>query len=184
MDKQELLRAKASAPVAITTLLTQWDTCDLIEGQVKYLIEEDDDTKTRLAEGIQKLGEPDAARKILEDKLFYEVGQDQDFFTIEYDDLCDYLTETLKRLSPDGYFKVEMKNFGWQARSGYKYLQATTGKELLEKILPKTDCTFKIFKVKHGKMLAIQNFHHDSPVGAEWYVVKPCASSTYSEHNQ
>jgi hypothetical protein len=195
MNKQEILRAKASSPVTITTLLTQWDTCDLALGQVKYLLEEDDDAKARLAslvaEAIKDLpeqvvnGRAEVAKQVrakFEDTLFNEVCEDQDLYTREYDDLCDYLTETLKKLSPDGYFKAEMKSFGWQARSGYKYLQASTGKELLQKILPKTECTFRIFRVKGGRALAIQNFHHDSPTGNEFYVIKPCASSTYHGH--
>jgi hypothetical protein len=175
MNKQEILRAKASSPVAITRLLTQWDTCDLALDQVKYLLEEDDDTKARLAAVIKDGG----TQKSFEDTLFNEVCGDSDFYDREYEDLCDYLTETLKAMSPDGYFKAEVNNFGWRNQSGHKYIQADGGRELLQKILPDTECTFKIFKVKHGKMLAIQNFHHDSPVEAEWYVVKPCAASTY-----
>ena len=204
MNKQEILRAKASSPVTITTLLTQWDTCDITQGQVKYLLEEDDDTKARLAEAI-KVAENEvkagpffdpldgsgalqqaqiAAKESFEGTLFNEVCNDQDLYTREYDDLCDYLTETLKKLSPDGYFRAEVNNFGWQSKSGYKYLQATTGKELLQKILPETECTFRIFRVKGGRALAIQNFHHDSPVGNEWYTVKACASSTYFANKQ
>jgi hypothetical protein len=193
MNKQELLRARNMAPVNITSLYSRWDTCDMILNQVKYLLEEDEDTKTRLEEvisdKINKLDTPPdksskekikrEQRDYLKRNLFDEVSQDSDFFRQEYEFFCDDLTELLKSLCPDGYFKVEVHNFGWQSQDGYKYMEARTGRDLLNGILPDTDCTFSIFKVKHGKQIAIQNSHHDSPYGNEWYVIKPCASSTY-----
>lgn len=88
-------------------------------------------------------------------------------------DLCDSLTEIMKKINPKGQWHCNVQNFGWMARNGYKNLQATTGEKLLSGILPNTDCHFKVFirGKGFGRYIAIQNFHHDSPSGNEWYEV-------------
>ncbi len=63
---------------------------------------------------------------------------------------------------------------GWR-----KVLKASNGAGFLREILPKTHCHFYIFN--YGKGLAIQNFHHDSPVGKEWYYVVPSTERMFSE---
>lgn len=42
------------------------------------------------------------------------------------------------------------------------------------------DCTFSIYN--YGRGLAIQNFHHDSPMG-EWYYILPCSEKTYEQYS-
>jgi len=88
----------------------------------------------------------------------------------DWDDLMGELTTQMNKINPDGYWKARVENFGWRSLSGQMdTFKATTGQELLGKILPKTDCSFRIKKMRNG--FAINNAHHDSPVWAEWYYV-------------
>lgn len=200
MNKEELIRAKALAPVPITTPLCGWDETDITDAQVQYLVEEDnEDYINRLSKALAEIEGERTEQEILKvknkllDEIRSEVSQDQDIFEQAFDDLCENLTETLMALSrrtalgddfTPMYFKLEVKNFGWQSRSGYKYVKVMNGKDLIRSILPDTPCTYRFFKVKHGKKLAMQNFHHDSPMGNEWYVITPCAYSTYEKEKR
>lgn len=93
-----------------------------------------------------------------------------------FDELCAALTDTMKRLNPSGRWTAEVKNFGWRKLNGSKdVFKASTGRELLNAVLPKTDCSFKIYSYgKNG--LAINNAHHDSPTWDEWYYITPVKS--------
>ena len=102
-----------------------------------------------------------------------------DEFTM--DDLLDELTIVIKKLNPDGFWFGQVKNFGWMNRDGNNYFMALSGIELLGAVLPKTDCTFKIFQ--ENGVLKIQNWHHDSPAGNEWYTVTPIALEQFEEQN-
>lgn len=101
-----------------------------------------------------------------------------DDLTFEWESLTDYLTELL-----DGkeFWKIKGEKMGWRNLSGEKYLQASTGIELLRGILPNTDCTFYIHK--NGKGFTIRNYHHDAPTG-EIYDIVPVATSTYYNNQQ
>lgn len=189
MNKQELLRAKGMAPVSITRLLVGFDESDITDAEVKYRIEEDEDVKTRIENKEKELGTRDLAIEAIEKEVRDEVYNDTSVYERAYDDLCEYLTEELRVLtrtkSGDSmFFKVDVKNFGWRSLDGHKYIRVENVKELLQAILPDTSCTYRFFKVKHGKMLAMQNFHHDSPCGNEWYIIKSCAYSTYEENRR
>ncbi len=100
-----------------------------------------------------------------------------DEFTM--DDLLDELTTVIKKLNPDGFWFGQVKYFGWKNLSGTNYFTALTGIELLGTVLPKTDCTFKIFQ--EDRILKIQNWHHDSPMGNEWYILTPMTYEEYKE---
>ncbi len=91
----------------------------------------------------------------------------------EWENLCDSLTELMESINPKGQWHCTVENFGWRGLPGYKNLKATKGQELLSGILPKTDCYFKVFVMGKGfgRYLMVQNFHHDSPYGNEWYKV-------------
>jgi hypothetical protein len=97
-----------------------------------------------------------------------------------WDYLTEQLTEIMDKKNEKWYWKAIVRNFGWQGRNGYKYLMAYKGDELLGKILPRTECNFRIYN--YGKGIAINNFHHDSPTGKEWYYITPCAESTYNRY--
>jgi len=112
-----------------------------------------------------------------EEKKKREVGdlllswEDGDEF--EWDDMTDELTSILKRKNKSGEWYAQVKNFGWQGMNGESHLEdLTDGGRFLRKILPDADCIFKIYDFgKNG--LAINNFHHDSPTGKEWYYIVP-----------
>jgi len=67
-----------------------------------------------------------------------------------------------------------LRILGGLKKSGRKIIEnVTTGSKLLQEILPRTECTFKIFH--RGDHLEIHNAHHDSPImGNEKYYIYPC----------
>jgi len=80
------------------------------------------------------------------------------------------------------YWKVEVKNFGWRKTSGVAYFKVNDFSQLIYSILPNTECTFNVFR--DGGNIKVQNFHHDSNTGKEWYTCRPCAESTYLKHKR
>jgi hypothetical protein len=66
-----------------------------------------------------------------------------------------------------------VENFGWQKLGGEKEFKAEDAEELLQQILPKTECHFKIWIDMAGQKIRLQNFHHDSPTGDEIYTIRP-----------
>jgi len=143
--------------------LISWDTQALIEAEVGWRREN--------LEGERDEDDlfMDAAR---EDELFRDVAWDADFFRREWEGLCDYLTELMgQRGMTTHLLRCTVENFGWRHLDGEKVFWAETGSDLLQKILPETDCTFYIYGDEDG--LRIQNFHHDSPMGKEIYLVVP-----------
>lgn len=128
-----------------------WDTCDIAMAQAKYLVE---------------IGETDN-----EEKAFDQACQDTDLLSFEWDYLTESLTETLNALNPSGNWMAKVTGFGWRKQDGYKEIQADNGSDFLKSIFPETDCSFKLFQDEKG--IKIQNFHHDSPTGNEWYDIQP-----------
>lgn len=139
--------------------LLAWDTFAIIKGEV---------------ESRRESGE---YQHLNDDELFRQVCEDYDLFNSYWQDMCDALTKTMEKRNPDGWWGVEMRNFGWRELDGYKAFRADTGEELLQQILPKTENTFYIYDhdCADGQGFAINNFHHDSPAGREWYYVEPLA---------
>ena len=88
----------------------------------------------------------------------------------EWECLCEALTTLMKTMSDEHRWYACVENFGWDERCGSQVLNAENGAELLEKLLPKCDCTFKIYLGENG-CLRINNAHHDSPTWAEWYYI-------------
>ena len=144
--------AKVTSEKKVGKLLLSWDFSDIIQGQKDFLKETGD--------------YPDST----DDELFEMASGDPDLFPSSWECLCDGLTELMAKNKHGGWL-AEVKNFGWQARSGHKHFQAQKGRELLSAVLPETECSFKIFR--YGRGLAIQNSHHDSPMGNEWYYITP-----------
>lgn len=138
----------------VTKELMQWDTLEIIKAQVEFL-KEDHKDKT-------------------DNELFSMASDDPDLFDREWEGICDYLTELMTK-NKYGNWKATVNNFGWRSLNGHSSFSATTGQELLKHILPKTDCTFKIYRYGHG--FAINNAHHDSPCWAEWYYISPCKNN-------
>ena len=96
--------------------------------------------------------------------------------------LIDDLTDIIYIKNPIGYWRVEGHNFGWRNLNGKTYIEAKDGRKLLEKVLQtKTEWKFKVYN--YGRGIAIQNWHHDSPTGNEWYFIVPIAESTYEKNS-
>ena len=134
-------------------LVASWDACDIIDQQAKFLIEQAKE------EG-----------NILDEKSAWDdAAQDSDIFNFEWDCMTGSLANTMEEMFKDEIrFCCEVSNFGWRHLNGYKFFTANNGQELLSAILPKTDCTFKIYRA--GDTLKINNSHHDAPTG-ETYTV-------------
>ena len=154
---------------AVGKELLAWD--ESIDDEVEQRLDQQKEAARRgdIAEDEQKS----------EKEIEQEIYEDQDFWQFRWSDLKDALTEILQRRNPQGYWKARVRNFGWMSQDGRKYLQARTGSDFLNELLPQTDCHFRIFE--YGRGLAIQNFHHDSPVGNEWYYVVPITQQKYEE---
>jgi hypothetical protein len=134
--------------------LLAWDTLAIIEGEV---------------ESRRESGE---YPHLSDAELFRKVCEDHDLFRFHWRDLCGALTEMMEQRNPNGWWYAEMENFGWRKLDGHKAFRAGTGEKLLRQILPDTECTFHVYDYAGGRGFAINNFHHDSPVGKEWYYVE------------
>lgn len=131
-----------------------WDTCDIAEERKQYLMEEEDMTEKEAEENAYN---------------------DPDLYSFEWDCLIDNLTELMEKLSHDPmYWYATVEGFGWRNQSGYKVIKASDGRTLLRELLPDTDCTFRIYKRRN--MLIVRNWHHDSPMGNEYYTIRPARS--------
>jgi hypothetical protein len=150
--------------------LLSWD--ESIDDEVRYRLERQEE---ELKEGVIFEFERKTEKDVVQ-----EIYADQDFWRLRWDDFTECLKSILNRKNPGGYWKAQVRNFGWRNLDGVKFLQAGDGASFLREILPKTDCHFYIFN--YGKGLAIQNFHHDSPVGNEWYYVVPTTARMFAEH--
>lgn len=120
---------------------------------------------------------PKVSKKPLLSWMDNESETDDDFWDswgLFIDDLNKILEQ--KKLGP--YYRVKVVNFGWRSTHGIAEIEANNARDLLHKILPKTDCQFRIYAYRKG--LAIQNYHHDSPTGNEWYIVSPIKESTFN----
>lgn len=107
-------------------------------------------------------------------KPYLTWGFGAEYYEEDYDCMLDDLTSMMRKINKGGQWHCTVENFGWQSRNGWLNVIATDGSTLLRRILPNTDCSFKIFVMGKGfgRYFRIQNFHHDSPVGNEWYEVR------------
>ena len=101
--------------------------------------------------------------------ISWEPDGSEDEFS--WTDFCENLNPVINKKSPTGTWFATVENFGWDNRNGTKIFKAETAEQFFSQILPKCECTFKVFN--YGKGLAVQNYHHDSPTGNEWYYIIP-----------
>jgi len=127
-----------------------WDTYEILNNQAKFLIENGD--------------------AVNDDEALSKASDDHDLFSFEWDDLLECLSDKLQEINSTGYWYCEVNNFGWRNQSGWSRFEADNAKVFLSNILPNTECTFRIF-IDDDNTIRIQNFHHDSPTGNEWYTV-------------
>ena len=147
------------------TPILEWNESDIIDAEVDYRFEYENE------EGLSK--------EQIRDKMYV----DPDITQMAWEDLKTNLTEDMKKVTgktDNDVWHVEVENFGWQSKDGEGVIRAKDGEELLQKVLPDTDNTFKIFK--DGKSgFKIQNFHHDSPTGREWYYIRKVRKKEYDK---
>ncbi len=129
-----------------------------------------------------------------ESEMELVIWEDSDFWYWEWEKLIENLQEVLDQKNPDGTWRIEGEDLGWQRLSGYKYLNCFVRNELptrksyghsdagkfLQEILPKTDCRFEIYD--EGETIRINNFHHDAPTG-EVYICRPCSQQEWEENS-
>jgi len=97
---------------------------------------------------------------------------DEDFAIKE---MYSCLGDWIEGNNPEHEWIAAVVNFGWRKTSGTAKFKAENGFKLLVAVLPNTSNTFNIYKGedKVGPWLVINNFHHDSPTGDEWYLIRP-----------
>ena len=137
--------------------LASWDESEIAEDRIQYLIDEEGHSQ----EEAERLAR-----------------EDQDLYSWEWESLEECLTEILKDRSLLGLVHIEVNNFGWRSLDGQQFADIENGKALLNAMLPNTQCTFHIHEYQDGEVkgLAVQNFHHDSCTGNEWYYILPAKS--------
>lgn len=107
------------------------------------------------------------------------ISNDEELEDFHWDDFLMELDYIVDSKNKGDYWKASVNNFGWRNLDGQKFFKADSSIELLREVLPDTDCHFNIFNF--GKGIAIQNYHHDSPMGNEWYYLLPITESTYEK---
>ena len=141
-------------------LVLEWNESELFEEETKYLIEKEGLTEEQALEIAEYLD-----------------------YSIYYDDLLmalsDILDEITKKNKYFGYWIADVNNFGWLNRDGTKEFQATNSGDFLTEILPNTDCRFQIFRNRNR--LKIRCWHHDSPMGNEYYYIRPMTTKEVEE---
>ena len=100
----------------------------------------------------------------------------------EVNDLLEEITGLLQDVNPKGYFYCEVENFGWRKVGGHAFLELRSAQDFISKVLPKTECSFNIFKEK--RILKVQNYHHDSPTGDEWYILVPITRRQFENNTK
>jgi hypothetical protein len=144
-------------PDGLVLFLT-WDTFGITQHQAQFLVETGEATD--------------------EDEGFRMACEDSDLVTVEWDFMLAELTEKMLEINVGGHWQGEVVNFGWNKCHGFTEFVANNGGDLLANVLPKTDCTFHIY-IENERCFKIQNFHHDSPTGNEWYTLIPLTSALH-----
>ena len=154
----DLFEMKKSNPIV------SWDTLDVTDGEVEQRQENWEDFYE------------DYASCPSEDEIRNDVINDYGIYELCHNEMTEELTELMNNLNPDSNsWDAEVHGFGWRNLDGTAEFEAETGLELLRKILPDTDCTYYIYvyQNENGRVgLAVNNYHHDSPMG-EWYYIYP-----------
>ncbi len=156
-------KIEQSAMVKDAAILS-WNTDDISGNEIKRRTEDWEECY------------PDTSECPSEDEIQKDVGSDSDFFAWEYECMVDRLTKLMEAVNPNSnLWKARVHNFGWRNQDGTAEVNANNGLEFLRKLLPACDCTYYIHLYEEdGRVgIAIQNSHHDSPTGNEWYYIFP-----------
>lgn len=139
----------------------EWDEYSEIEAEIEYRIENKSDFY-------------DSKPEPTDDEIRNEIENECDFITRAYDDFIEYfqtlLDKVASRYKEQYYWVGEVDGFGWRGQSSeIDAFYEPDARLLLSKILPNCECMYKIFMNRTG--FTLHNFHHDSPVGNEWYTI-------------
>jgi len=156
-----------------------WDECDITEAEVKHRMEQIKAGDTELIPHCSKCGgtvdiKGMSDRKI-EEWVRNAVYSDDLLMQDAWENFIYGLQELMDKLM-DGreekrFWYATGENIGWQHRSGERHFEAGTARELLDKILPKTNqFTLVVFDKKDS--MTIKCGHHDAPTG-EFYYIEP-----------
>ena len=142
-----------------------YDESDIVENQIKYLLEENINNET-------------------EEEIRKRVYNDPDLMNFEWNDFKECLTEDLNEIDYNKFkvFKIKGKNMGWRNLDGFKILKANNSEELLKGILPDTS-EFSLYILKTKTQIKIKCSHHDSPMG-EYYFIKPLNKKEFKEYEK
>ena len=102
---------------------------------------------------------------------------DPDPFTFEWEGLIDALTAVIAEMNPAGDWRAWVHDFGWRRLCGESFFFARDGQTFLRELLPRTACLFNLYVDPSPPAIRLQNFHHDSPYGDEWYRVMPIGAA-------
>lgn len=180
--------------------ILEWDDYNIAERELEYRLQEDQffpdswliEYQQVFPKAIPKHHSQsfkDWVKTNKQDEMREMIWEDSDFWDSEWEYLLQNLQEILDRMNPNGKWRVDGANMGWRHLSGWKYIDCalkysgntrcavySDARNFLQKILPNTDCTFKIHE-KDG-MLRILNYHHDAPCG-ETYICRPCSDEEF-----
>jgi hypothetical protein len=92
-----------------------------------------------------------------------------DILEEEWNVLCDEVT---KMMGPVTEWECEVLNFGYRGLEGRQTFDARTGRQLLRKVLPDTECIFHVYTFRN-ESITIRNWHKASPRGKEIYKIRP-----------
>lgn len=115
-----------------------------------------------------------------DEEITEDIYIDAEFWERVAEDKQDELTQIMDKKRNTGYWKANGTNMGWTHADGFKYFKADTGKELLDAVLPKTDCTVRVYRQPRGFEMIVS--HHDAPTG-ERYFIRPIEERTYDREN-
>ena len=153
-----------------------WDTCEILDDQVRYLMEEAE------PEELEHLDKED--RKD-EDKIRQSVDEDEFFWQDQWSYLMDDLAEILSDKSKSMMWRIDATNIDWMGRSGHQYIDASDdnggsdAEEFIRKLTPDgSEFTLHIYDEDKG--LSITCYHHDCPTGT----VMKAMPMTVAEYNK
>ncbi|KKN55662.1 hypothetical protein LCGC14_0579640 [marine sediment metagenome] len=146
--------------------ICSYDECEITDGEVKHRMEEWHDFYDE--------------KPTDEDKIREGVSQDFGWWEFEREYLNEHLTEILKEKGKEGCaWSISVEGFGWRNSSGKGCAILEDAADFYEKVLPNCQCTWKMYATDEG--LKVRNWHHDSPMGNEYYYLTPIELNKYYE---
>ena len=148
--------------------IISYDECDWMEEEVKH----------RLGEWQEFYAEEEECPS--EDKIRKDIIDDCCWLDFEREYYNEHLTEILKEKGKeDCAWGISVKGFGWSNSSGKDCAIIEDADDFWKKVLPDCQCTWKMYATDEG--LKVRNWHHDSPMGNEYYYLTPIDLETYYE---